>query len=156
MSNRHLARSIAMQVLYQWDFKNQPTAVLPAIIEQNVQEFGDGLEEEKIFIADTINGVIDNLEKIDKIITTHAPDWPIQQITLVDRNILRIGIFELKFNDKIPAKVAINEAIELAKSYGGQSSGKFVNGVLGAIYNEMVKNGEISALDGSASGGKPE
>jgi len=143
MSNRHLARSIAMQSLYQWDFKGRPTAGLPAIIAQNLSEFGNGLTEDKQFVTDTIDGVIDNLEKIDKIISQFAPEWPIEQITIVDRNILRIGIFELKINDKIPPKVAINEAIELAKSYGGQSSGKFVNGVLGAVYNEMVKNGEI-------------
>lgn len=143
MSNRHLARSIVMQTLYQWDFKDKPTAVLPAIIEQNIQEFGNGLDEEKEFIIETTNGIIENLKGIDVLITNYAPDWPLEQITVVDRNILRIGIYELKYNDKIPAKVAINEAIELAKSYGGQSSGKFVNGVLGAIFNDMVKNGEI-------------
>lgn len=144
MSNRHLARSIAMQTLYQWDFKGRPTAVLQAIIEQNFIEFGSDLEEEKQFIIDTVNGVINNLEKIDQIISQYAPDWPLEQITIVDRNVLRIGIYELKFNEQIPAKVAINEAIELAKSYGGQSSGKFINGVLGAVYKDMVKNGEIN------------
>lgn len=145
MSNRHLARSIAMQTLYQWDFKDQPTAALPAIVDQNINEFGADLEEEKKFILDTVDGITDNLKDIDNIISHYAPDWPIEQLTIVDRNILRIGVYELKFSNNIPAKVAINEAIELAKSYGGQSSGKFVNGVLGAIYNDMVKNGEIKA-----------
>ncbi|MFZ2190197.1 MAG: transcription antitermination factor NusB [Candidatus Magasanikiibacteriota bacterium] len=137
MSNRHLARSIVMQSLYQWDFKNQPTAVLPAIIDQNLEEFGAGLNEDKQYVYDTVDGVINNLSEIDKIITQYATNWPLEQLSLVDRNVLRIGIYELKFNDKIPAKVAINEAIEVAKTYGGQSSGKFVNGVLGAIYKNI-------------------
>ncbi|HBU07528.1 MAG TPA: transcription antitermination factor NusB [Candidatus Magasanikbacteria bacterium] len=140
MSNRHLARSIVMQSLYQWDFKNQPTAVLPAIIDQNLEEFGAGLTEDKQYVYDTVDGVINNLSEIDKIITQYATNWPLEQLSLVDRNVLRIGIYELKFNDKIPAKVAINEAIEVAKTYGGQSSGKFVNGVLGAIFkNANIK-----------------
>ncbi|MFA4831366.1 MAG: transcription antitermination factor NusB [Patescibacteria group bacterium] len=139
MSNRHLARSIVMQVLYQWDFKNKPTAALPAIIDQTLNEFGAGLIENKEYITNTVNAVIDHIEEIDKIISKYAPKWPIGQISLVDRNILRIGIFEMKFNNEIPAKVAINEAIEIAKTYGGSSSGRFVNGILGAIYNDLKK-----------------
>ncbi len=139
MSNRHLARSIAMQSLYQWDFKGGPTAVLPAIIDQNLEEFGAGLEDDKQYVHDTVNGVIDNIKKIDEIISKYATNWPIDQITLIDSNTLRVGIYELKFNDEIPAKVAINEAIEVAKTYGGVTSGKFVNGVLGAIYKDIEK-----------------
>lgn len=140
MANRHLARSIAMQALYQWDFKGKPNTALPAIVEQNITEFGAGLTEDKQFVHDIIKGVTKHLDKIDAIISKYAPHWPLDQITIIDRNILRIGIYELKFNDQIPAKVAINEAIEVAKTYGGPSSGKFVNGVLGAIYNDMEKN----------------
>jgi len=140
MSSRHIARSIVMQCLYQWDFRGQPTAVLPAIIDQNLVEFGAGLENERDFVKKTIEGIIDHLPEIDQILSQYATNWPIEAITLVDRNILRIGVYELKFNQEIPAKVAINEAIEIAKSYGGQSSGKFVNGVLGAIYNDLEKN----------------
>jgi len=139
MSNRHLARSIAMQVLYQWDFNGMPANEIPTIIDQNITEFGNGLDDDKDFVGATINGVIEHLNEIDKTIAQYATNWPIDQITIVDRNILRIGVYELKFNDKIPAKVAINEAIEIAKSYGGQASGKFVNGVLGAIYNDITK-----------------
>lgn len=139
MSNRHLARSIAMQALYQWDFRDRPTAGLPAIIEENLNEFGSGLGEDKNFVTETVNGVVKNLEEIDQVIKKYSTNWPLDQINLVDRNILRIGVHELKFNDKIPAKVAINEAIELAKNYGGPSSGKFVNGILGAIYNDLPK-----------------
>lgn len=139
MPNRHLARCIAMQSLYQWDFKGQPTAVLPAIIDQNLEEFGNGLEEETEFIKNTVDGVIEHQKEIDEIISKYAPNWPLEQITLIDRNILRIGIFELKFNNEIPNKVAINEAIEVAKTYGGPTSGKFINGVLGAIFKDMEK-----------------
>jgi len=137
MSSRHIARSIAMQTLYQWDFKNKPTAVLPAIIENNIIEFGAGLEEDKEFVHEIVHGVIDHLEEIDEVIKKYSTNWPIDQISIVDRNILRIGVFELKFNENIPAKVAINEAIEIAKNYGGASSGKFVNGILGAIFNDF-------------------
>lgn len=139
MPNRHLARCIVMQTLYQWDFKGQPTAVLPAIIEQNLKEFGNGLEDEIEFIEKTVDGIIKNQKKIDEIIQKYASNWPLEKITLIDRNILRIGIYELKFNNEIPNKVAINEAIEVAKTYGGPTSGKFVNGVLGAIFKDMEK-----------------
>ena len=137
MSNRHLARSIAMQTMFEWDFRGQDNARLPAILEHNLGEFGEGLTE-KEFAVNLINGVIANLKKIDKIITEYAPDWPVDQITVVDRNILRLGIYELAFTKDVPPKVAINEAIELAKGFGGPSSGKFVNGVLGAIYKNMA------------------
>ena len=140
MSNRHLARTIAMQTLYQWDFKGKPTATIPAIMEQNVREFGAGIDEDnQSFVESTVNGVLEHLGDIDKKIEEYAPEWPLDHMTLVDRNILRIGVFELYFNDDIPAKVAINEAIEIAKTFGGQSSGKFVNGILGAMYNDLIK-----------------
>ena len=140
MSSRHIARSIIMQALYQWDFRGQPSAVMPAIIDQNLIEFGAGVEEEKEYIQKTTDAIIKNLSKIDKVIVDYATNWPMDQITLIDRNILRIGVYELLLNDEIPAKVAINEAIEIAKTYGGPSSGKFVNGVLGAIYKDINKD----------------
>lgn len=144
MSNRHLARSIAMQALYQWDFKGRPTAVMPVIVDQNIAEFGKGLSEENAtFIKETVVGVTTNLEAIDTTIKQYAPKWEIEQMSLVDRNILRIGVYELFFTQGgIPPKVAINEAIEIAKRYGGQSSGKFVNGVLGAMYERLPKKEE--------------
>lgn len=143
MSNRHLARSIAMQTLFEWDFRGRPSAALPAIIEHNLQEFGVGIETEKDFVKTLVDGVIDNLSVIDELIKQYAPNWPVEQITVVDRNILRIGILELKFKqDSVPPKVAINEAIELAKSFGGPASGKFVNGVLGAMFKDLQKTEE--------------
>lgn len=146
MSNRHLARSIAMQSLYQWDFHGQPQNELDKIIARNLQEFAPGLEDGG-FTRELIKKVIEKLKEIDQIIIKHAPEWPIEQITLVDRNILRIGVEELVFDESIPSKVAINEAIELAKTFGGESSGRFVNGVLGAIYKEMVENGKLKKID---------
>ena len=126
-----------MQSLYQWDFRGKPSAVLPAIIEQNLKEFGDGLSSDKDYVRQTVDGILEHLPDIDACIETHATNWPLDQITIVDRNILRLGIYELLYNDEIPAKVAINEAIEIAKNYGGPSSGKFVNGILGALLKEL-------------------
>lgn len=140
MSHRHLARSIAMQVLYQWDFRGKPTAALPAIIDEMMREFGVGVEDEKDYVTATVTGVIDHLEEIDAEVQTHAPHWPLEQMAIVDRNILRIGVYEMRFAKEIPDKVAINEAVEIAKTYGGPTSGKFVNGVLGAMYTDRQED----------------
>ncbi|MDG1950842.1 MAG: transcription antitermination factor NusB, partial [bacterium] len=142
----HLARTIALQSLYQWDFLDKPEDKLAEIIEFNREEFAPKFDDEG-FINQLIDGVMDNMSDIDAIITNFAPDWPIETITIVDRNVLRLGVFELKIAEAIPAKVAINEAIELAKGFGGQSSGRFVNGVLGAIYKDMVAKDELKAID---------
>lgn len=141
MSNRHLARTIALQTLYQWDFnnKNLEDLDLDFIIKKNTQEFAPQFDD-KGFIENLVKGVVNNQSQIDELITKYAPEWPIEQITMVDRNVLRIGIQEMKYDPDIPEKVAINEAIELAKTFGGESSGKFVNGVLGTIYKEITKD----------------
>jgi len=138
MANRHLSRSVAMQSLYEWDFKGKKPAELDKIVKRNIQEFAPGLEETD-FICRLVKGTSDNLKKIDKIIEKCAPEWPLEQITIVDRNILRMGLYELIFGNReeVPPKVAINEAIELAKTFGGESSGKFINGVLGTVYREL-------------------
>lgn len=148
MSNRHLARAIAMQSLYQWDFLRVggQEKDIQEITSHNRDEFAPDFDD-KGFIAELIDGVVKNIEEINALITKYAPEWPLDQITTVDRNILRLGVFELKFSPNIPSKVAINEAIELAKSFGGESSGKFVNGVLGAIYRDMVAKGELKEID---------
>lgn len=140
MASRHLSRSIAMQSLYEWDFKGKKKEDLEGIIVKNIKEFGPGLED-KDFVRQIIQGVVSHLFDIDKIIEKAAPEWPLEQITIIDRNILRIGLFELLYEDKgeVPPKVAINEAIELAKTFGGESSGKFINGVLGTVYKEIEK-----------------
>jgi len=152
MANRHLSRSIAMQTLYEWDFNGRDDKKIEEILERNIQEFGPGLEDGK-FVRDLIKGVLKNQEKIDAIIAETAPEWPLEQINLIDRNVLRLGIYELLFgnHDEVPPKVAINEAIELAKSFGGETSGKFVNGVLGTIYRAI---GEPGKEEGSPRKGK--
>jgi len=141
MSSRHLARSIVLQSLYELDFRREKNPDLEKILEKDIEEFGQGLEEIE-FMKRLAKGVSEHRPHIDEIIKKSAPEWPIEQITIVDRNVLRIGIYELLFGDKseVPPKVAINEAIELAKSYGGESSGRFVNGVLGTIYREIEHN----------------
>ncbi|MFH1232666.1 MAG: transcription antitermination factor NusB [Patescibacteria group bacterium] len=136
MSNRHLARTIAMQTLFSWDFNDKLEKNLDKLISQNFQQFAPKFNDHN-FVKNMINGVIEHLDEIDKNIVKYATEWPLNQITVVDRSILRIGIYELLFDNKIPSKVAINEAIEIAKAFGGESSGKFVNGVLGAIYKNI-------------------
>ena len=140
MASRHLSRSITMQSLYEWDFSGKKPESLESIVERNIKEFGPGLED-KTFVWQLIKGVISHISDIDKIIEKAAPEWPIDQITIIDRNVLRIGLYELLYGDKeeVPPKVAINEAIELAKTFGGESSGKFINGVLGTVFKQLEK-----------------
>lgn len=143
MSSRHLARSIVLQSLYEWDFRKRSQAELKKILERSIKELGPDIEDID-FIYNLIKGIMEFQPKIDKIIEKAAPEWPIEQITIVDRNVLRIGLYELLFGDRkeVPPKVAINEAIELAKTYGGEASGKFINGVLGTIYREIGEPGK--------------
>ncbi len=137
-----------MQSLYEWDFRHAmgEDGRVEVAVDYNKQEFGAGLED-KGFIEELVDGVKKHIDELNEIIVKYAPEWPLDQITIVDRNILRLGIYELKYSDNIPAKVAINESIELAKNYGGESSGKFVNGVLGAIYKDMLERGEMKEVD---------
>jgi transcription antitermination protein NusB len=138
MANRHLSRTIAMQSLYEWDFNDRQTQ-LADITDHNIKQFAPGLED-PAFILDLVKGVSENMPAIDKIIIETAPEWPLDQITVVDRNILRLGIFELMFAKQVPPKVAINEAVELGKAFGGESSGKFINGVLGTLYKNLPED----------------
>ncbi|NTW14982.1 MAG: transcription antitermination factor NusB [Candidatus Moranbacteria bacterium] len=139
MANRHLQRSVAMQSLYEWDFKGYPNDVIMDIVKHNLDEFAPGLEGGGGFASRLTEGVVKEQATIDRLIEKCAPEWPLEQIASVDRTILRLGIFELLYGDydEVPPKVAINESIELAKSFGSDSSPKFVNGVLGTIYREM-------------------
>jgi len=143
MASRHLARSIAMQTLYEWDFDGADPSRADSILEKNIAEFGPGLDDH-VFPRTLVHGVVEKLSSLNTIIEKAAPEWPMSQIAVVDRNILRLGLFELLYGDydAVPPKVAINEAIELAKSFGGESSRKFVNGVLGTVYREMGEPGK--------------
>jgi len=137
MASRHLSRSIVLQSFYEWDFYDKKPD-LKNITERNIKDFGPGLEELD-FIWQLVEGIQKHLTELDNIIAKAAPEWPVSQIPIVDRNVLRIGLFELLYANKeeVPPKVAINEAIELAKTFSGQTSGKFVNGVLGTIYKQI-------------------
>jgi N utilization substance protein B len=135
-----------MQSLYEWDFLGQPEGRLPEIVAYNKTEFAPDFNDAG-YIEETVSAVAKEQKALDDLITQFAPDWPIANMTVIDRNILRLGAYELKFNQAIPSKVAINEAIELAKTFGGDASGKFVNGVLGAIFKDMVAKGEVKGVD---------
>lgn len=139
MSNRHLARTIAMQTLFVWDFNGQKTDMVESLISDNFANFAPNFDDGG-FVRDLVTGVINKVQELDDLIRKHATEWPLDQITCVDRNVLRLGIYELLYCDNIPSRVAINEAIEVAKSFGGDSSGKFINGVLGAIYNDLPED----------------
>jgi N utilization substance protein B len=134
MSNRHLARTIALQTLFAWDFNGKKDSDLERLTAENFANFAPNFDDGG-FVKNLVTGVRDSVNKIDKYIIKYATEWPLDQITTVDRNILRLGIFELLYT-AVPPRVVINEAIEIAKSFGGDSSGKFVNGVLGALYND--------------------
>ena len=135
MANRHLLRTVALQALFEWDFNNQQGDI-QEITARAVAEFAPGANDGD-FAVELVNGVVENMTALDEIIVKTAPEWPIAQITVIDRNVLRLGIYELQFSKKIPPKVAINEAVEMGKRFGGESSGKFVNGVLGTLYKDM-------------------
>jgi N utilization substance protein B len=155
MANRHLSRSVVLQTLFEWDFRTINTSGnidgnnvsndggAADILERNAQEFAPAAGDLP-FMQDVLKGVIARKQDLDLVIEKAAPEWPIDRIAPVDRNVLRLGLYELLFSDreKVPAKVAINEAIELAKSFGGENSGRFVNGVLGAVYKELGEPGK--------------
>jgi len=143
MANRHLSRSVVLQTLFEWDFDDTNQDGAYEILKRNIVEFTPS-SNDRPFMEGLLKSVIDNQKDLDLLIEKAAPDWPLDKISIVDRNILRIGLAELLFADRaeVPPKVAINEAIELAKSFGGETSGRFVNGVLGAVYKEMGEPGK--------------
>lgn len=134
-ANRHLGRIVALQTLYEEDFRkevNDPSVVLDEILERNIGRYDETIED-KTFIEELVRGIRSHQEELDNIIRPVAPEWPIEQIARMDRIILRIGVYELMFEKNVPPKVAINEAVELAKAFGGDNSSKFINGVLGTV-----------------------
>jgi transcription antitermination protein NusB len=140
MANRHLSRTVAMQTLYEWDFNGRKDDI-NELAKNNLEHQAPGLDD-PAFTLSLVSGVAANSEAIDKTIVETAPEWPLNQITVVDRNILRLGIYELMFAKEVPPKVVINEAVELGKTFGGESSGKFVNGVLGTLYKKLFPDQE--------------
>jgi len=149
-----------MQCLFEWDFQGQDSARTDEVVEYIKGEFAPDFDDDG-YIAKQVKDIVDNVKKIDALIFQFAPEWPLAEMTNTDRNILRLGTYELRFDENIPAKVAINEAIELGKAFGGDASGKFVNGVLGAIFRDMVAKGELKEIDKETSsdptsGSKPK
>jgi N utilization substance protein B len=143
MANRHLSRSIVLQTLFEWDLNNIEKKDVSGVLERNITEFAPN-KTDAPFIEKLLDGVLGKQPELDQVIEKAAPEWPIDRISPVDRNILRLGLYELLFADRkeVPAKVAINEAIELAKQFGGENSSRFVNGVLGAVYKEIGEPGK--------------
>ncbi len=141
-SNRHLGRIVALQTLYEFEFRtesNDTTTDINAILANNLDRYDSAIDD-KDFVSSLTLGVLENQVDLDAKIQPIAPEWPIEQIARVDRNILRIGLYELLFKaDTIPPKVAINEAVELAKAFGSDNSSKFINGVLGTAYRTLVE-----------------
>ncbi|MDD4859003.1 MAG: transcription antitermination factor NusB [Dehalococcoidales bacterium] len=126
---RRKAREIALQALYEFDAtRHDAVTVLRRLLEDDEQS-----EEVVAFAKELLEGVVQNRTEIDASIKKYAPAWPLEQIPVIDRNILRLAIFEIIFDNEVPVKVAINEAVELAKQYGGDSSPRFINGVLGSV-----------------------
>ena len=144
-SNRHLGRIVALQTLYEYEFRTEvgDTKIdYKEILERNLAEYKSSISDVE-FIDTLVSGVLDRAVELDGKLRPLAPEWPIEQISRIDRAVLRIGLYELIYSaDSVPPKVAINEAVELAKAFGSDNSGKFVNGVLGTAFRSLVEDAE--------------
>ncbi len=141
--NRHLARTLAMQTLYEWDF--QPDKSIQDMLQLNLAAITHETDD-ITFVQELLSGVVSHRAEIDALVVKHAPEWPLDQISVVDKSILRLAIYELIWNKEVPAKVAINEAVELAKTFGGDNTSRFVNGVLGTVYRQSDRYKEDEAV----------
>ena len=151
-SNRHLGRIVALQTLYEYEFRkesNDDSADHGEILKRNLERYETAIDD-TAFVETLVEGVLKEQQNLDEKIQPIAPDWPIEQIARIDRNILRLGIYELLHQaDVVPPKVVINEAVELAKAFGSDNSSKFINGVLGTALRTLVQgesNGEDTEL----------
>jgi len=144
-SNRHLGRIVALQTLYEFEFRKESgdeSVDASDILKRNLERYETAIDDTK-FVQTIVDGVLKEQADIDAKIQPIAPDWPIDQIARVDRTILRIGVYELLHQGKVvPPKVAINEAVELAKAFGSDNSSKFVNGVLGTAFRTLIEGAE--------------
>ena len=146
-SNRHLGRIVVLQTLYEFDFRKEskdPSVSIAEITGRNIDRYSETIDD-KDFIKSLINGVDKDMDSLDETIQPIAPEWPIAQIARIDRNILRMALWELTSSKDVPPKVVINEAVELAKSFGGDNSSKFVNGVLGTAFRNLEEAEKKSA-----------
>ncbi len=139
MATRHLSRIIVMQSLYEWSFNGYQKDKWNEIFERNLQEFGQDIDEPE-FARNLMKGIVENLETLDEVLKKSVKSLPFDQIPLLEKNILRLATYEMMFqSESVPYKVAINEAIELAKNFGTEATSKFINGVLGTVYENIVK-----------------
>lgn len=139
-ANRHLGRIIALQTLYEQELRQDDDSFdIDEVLSRNIGRYKDMVDDKK-FIGQLSKGVNKHQSELDDILQPIAPDWPISQIARMDRLVLRIGAYELLYNETTPPKVVINEAVELAKSFGGENSSKFVNGVLGTLLRQHTED----------------
>ena len=137
-ANRHLGRIVALQTLYEQDFRREcgdDEFDLSEVLGRNIDRYRKTIEDPE-FITKLVNGISDRVAELDGILQPIAPEWPIDQIARMDRVVLRIGLYELMYQQDVPSKVVINEAVELAKEFGGDNSSKFINGVLGTVLRQ--------------------
>lgn len=142
-SNRHLGRIVALQTLYEYEFRREvgDDAVYADILQRNLDKYKSSVEDTE-FVDHLVKGVIDLQSTLDDTLRPLAPEWPIEQIARIDRAVLRLGLYELLHSKDVPPKVVINEAVELAKAFGSDNSGKFVNGVLGTAYRTLQEDAD--------------
>ncbi len=137
-SNRHLGRILALQTLFEQDFRRDSgdtTVDVDEILQRNILRYKDTIDD-RLFVESLVKGVVGLYADLDNVIQPVAPEWPLDQIARMDRMVLRMGLYELLCGQDVPAKVVINEAVELAKAFGGENSSKFINGVLGTLYRQ--------------------
>ena len=144
-SNRHLGRIVALQTLYEFEFRRQSEDTnleLSEVLSRNIERYNESIDD-KDFVGSLVDGVLEHQDDLDAKLQPLAPGWPLEQIARIDRNVLRIGLYELLYKaDSVPPKVVINEAVELAKAFGSDNSSKFINGVLGTAYRTLVEAGD--------------
>ena len=143
-SNRHLGRIIALQTLYEQELRLDAGDTgfdIKAVLKRNIARYKEMLDDIK-FIEKLVSGVTKHADELDAKLQPVAPEWPIDQIARMDRLILRIGLYELENEADVPPKVVINEAVELAKAFGGDNSSKFINGVLGTLLRQREGESE--------------
>ena len=144
-SNRHLGRIVALQTLYEFEFRKEvrdDTVDQADILTRNLEKYESSVDDID-FVNNLVSGVLNRVTELDELLRPLAPEWPLEQIARIDRAVLRIGLYELMFSEEsVPPKVVINEAVELAKAFGSDNSGKFVNGVLGTAYRTLVEESD--------------
>ena len=135
MGRRRKSREFALQVLYQLNIMKQDA--IQALTQFEANFLSDGETDE--FLKRLVLGVLEHFPELDRLIEKYSENWRLDRINIIDRNILRMALFELLYCEEIPPKVTINEAIDLGKRYGSEDSGSFINGILDRIQNEVVR-----------------